>query len=201
MFKQTVFVTLCVLSQLSLTQAQAQEHQDHSAHNHAAHQMQNMEAPSFGVLTPDFELIDNRGSIKTLKDFQGQHLLVGFGFTHCSYVCPTMTANMAGALRQLPDKYPAAGILISVDTERDSPELTHRYATAFHKKIVGLSGSHEQVSEAAKNFKVNFAVTKTPNDYTVQHTANIFLLDPQGGFIDSFGINATPEEMAASILQ
>lgn len=167
--------------------------------DHSHHQMPSADEamPMFGMLHPDFELVNRDGGLVKMSDYQGSFLLVGFGFTHCSYVCPTMAANMAGALRDLESEdIDAKGIFISVDTERDSPEVAHRYAQAFNKNMIGLSGSYEQVSATAKNFRVNFAVTKTPDEYIVQHTANIYVIDPEGKFVDSFAINASPQELA-----
>lgn len=145
----------------------------------------------------DFELLGGANQVHTSEDFAGENLLVAFGFTQCIHVCPLIAANMANTLKIAPDD--TRGIFISVDTERDTPEITQNYATSFHSNMVGLTGSYEQVSEAAKNFNTTFVVTKSQDNYTVQHSPNIFLISPEGELIDVFAINTPPEQIAAAI--
>ena len=145
----------------------------------------------------DFELLGGANQVHTSKDFAGENLLVAFGFTQCIHVCPLIAANMANTLKIAPAD--TRGIFISVDTERDTPDITQNYATSFHSNMVGLTGSYEQVSEAAKNFNTTFVVTKSQDNYTVQHSPNIFLISPKGELIDVFAINTPPEQIAASI--
>ena len=185
-----LIISLCSVSLTTLAEQTA----------HSGHQIQDDQPILFTQLDASFELANHQGNSTKISDFQGQYLLIGFGFTNCTYVCPTMAANMAGALREAAkSNIEAMGVFISVDTERDSPKTTHAYAQAFAENIIGLSGSHNQVSRAAKNFKANFAITKTPNEYTVQHTANIYLINPNGAFIDSFAIGANPQAIAAAM--
>ena len=145
----------------------------------------------------DFELLNAHGGLVQSSDFLGKNLLVAFGFTYCPDVCPVIAANMANALRHS-DK-DAVGVFISVDTERDTPEITNNYASRFGEGMVGLGGSHAQVSQAAKNFNVTFVVTKTPDSYTVQHSPGTFLISPEGELIEVFAINADPKEIAAAM--
>ena len=93
----------------------------------------------------------------------------------------------------------ALGIFISVDTERDTPAITDTYATNFGETMVGLSGSYEQVSAAAENFKVSFAVTKTQANYTVQHTANVYVIDPDGKLLDVLSFTTPAEDLVAAL--
>jgi cytochrome oxidase Cu insertion factor (SCO1/SenC/PrrC family) len=139
----------------------------------------------------EFELTDRDGRIVSAEDFRGRYVLLGFGFTHCPHICPMMARNMGRALRNT-DK-DAAGIFVSVDTERDSPEVTDEYASRFGEAMMGLGGSIEQINVAAGNFKVSYAITKTQNSYTVQHTANVYLIDPEGRLADVFPFS-TPAE-------
>jgi protein SCO1/2 len=141
-----------------------------------------------------FELVNRDGEVLRYQDFRGKNVLLAFGFTHCLHICPLIAANMASALR-ISEKE-AIGVFISVDTERDTPEITDTYARGFSDKMLGLSGSHDQVSAAAKNFNVTFVVTKSEDNYTVQHTPSIFLIGPDGGIIDVFAINAAPASIA-----
>jgi len=150
-----------------------------------------------GSVTTEFSLLNRDGEVVHLSEFHGQNVLVAFGFTNCAHVCPMIAANMASAIR-VSDK-DAMGIFISVDTERDSPQITDDYARKFSNWMFGFSGSHQQVSEAAMNFNVTFVVTKSQDNYTVQHTPSIFLVGPDGQLIDTFAMNTPPGEIAAAM--
>lgn len=103
-----------------------------------------------------------------------------------------IAANMSRVLNAT-DK-DAVGIFVSVDSERDSPAITDDYARRFGESMVGLSGTYSQVAAAAKNFNVTFVVTKSEDNYTVQHTPSIFLFGPDGGLIDVYALN-TPTDV------
>ncbi|MGI9270521.1 MAG: SCO family protein [Woeseiaceae bacterium] len=153
--------------------------------------------PELGTVTTEFALLNRDGDIVHLSEFLGQNVLVTFGFTNCAHICPMIAANMASAIRAS-DK-DAMGIFISVDTERDSPQITDDYARKFSNWMFGFSGSHQQVSEAAINFNVTFVVTKSQDNYTVQHTPSIFLVGPDGQLIDTFAMNTPPDDIAAAM--
>ena len=154
-------------------------------------------APVLDEVTVELELQNRDGESVRLSDFRGQNVLLAFGFTHCAHICPMIAANMARAI-QATDKN-VAGVFVSVDTERDSPAIVDDYARRFDKDMIGLSGSHSQVSQAAKNFKVTFVVTKSEDNYTVQHTSSIFLIGPNGELLEVFAMNAPSEEIAAAM--
>ena len=168
-------------------------------HVHEGHDTAGM--PDFGDplqdIVVDFELVGRDGGTVTAEDFRGRHVLLGFGFTHCPDVCPLMALNMGRALRDTEND--AVGIFISVDTERDSPEITHQYASRFGERMIGLSGNVSQINAAANNFKVSYVVTKSQNNYTVQHSANVFLIDPDGRVVDVFNFSTPGEELAAAM--
>jgi protein SCO1/2 len=145
----------------------------------------------------DFELVKRDGEHVRYEEFEGKNVLIAFGFTHCAHICPMIAANMSRALK-VSDKE-ALGIFVSVDTERDTPEITDNYAGSFGDDMVGLSGSHQQVSAAAKNFNVTFVVTKSEDNYTVQHTPSIFLIGPDGQVIDVFAMNTPAGDIAAAM--
>lgn len=167
-------------------------------HAHAEQEIRSSGAgASIAEMSLEFELLNGEGEIVRRTDLLGNNLLVAFGFTYCPDVCPVMAANMANALKHS-DK-DALGVFISVDTERDTPQVTDNYASRFGENMMGLSGTHESVSEAAKNFNVTFVVTKTPNSYTVQHSPGTFLISPTGELIDVFAINADPKDIAAAM--
>jgi len=167
--------------------------------DHAGHVMPAAAAAdldSHGIVV-DFELVDGAGGLVTDEDFRGRYVLLGFGFTHCATVCPLMALNM-GRVLESTDKA-AAGIFVSVDTERDTPAITHEYASHFGDTMLGLGGSIDQINTAAKNFKVSYAVTKTQGTYTVQHTANVFLIDPDGKLADVFTFATAPDTIVKAI--
>ena len=148
-------------------------------------------------LSPDFDLVSADGSELSLADYRGNNVLVAFGFTHCLHICPMIAANMARALKNSDRE--AVGIFISVDTERDTPATTNAYAGRFGESMIGLGGSHTQISAAARNFNVSFVVTKSQDNYTVQHTPSIFLIGPGGELIDSFAMNTPTDTIVAAM--
>jgi len=172
--------------------------QEHQADPHLAHGESSVpDGPGLGAgshgIVVDFELTDRDGNLVTDEDFLGRYVLLGFGFTHCAHICPTMALHMGQALSST-DK-PAVGVFVSVDTERDSPAAIDDYASHFGEAMVGLGGDYEQINAVASNFKVSYAVTKTQSNYTVQHTANIYLIDPEGELVDVFTFTSAPEAM------
>ncbi|XP_039269517.2 protein SCO2 homolog, mitochondrial-like [Styela clava] len=148
----------------------------------------------------DYELIDHLGQKRTKADFMGQWLLLYFGFTHCPDICPEELEKMAEIIdlvdkdKSVPDILP---IFISVDPERDTPEVVKNYIAEFHKKFVGLTGTKEQVKQAAKTFRVYFSAgpRDEDNDYIVDHTIVMYLMNPAGNFVDYYGSRgvATPD--------
>jgi protein SCO1/2 len=153
--------------------------------------------PVLDGITVDFELLNGDGELVRYEEFRGKNVLLAFGFTHCAHICPMIAANMAGSLKAS-DK-DAVGIFISVDTERDTPAITNKYASGFSERMLGLGGSYQEVSAAAQNFNVTFVVTKSEDNYTVQHTPSIFLIGPDGDVIDVFAMNASPSLIAAAM--
>lgn len=128
-------------------------------------------------------LTDFNGQKRSLADFKGQVLVVFFGFTQCPDVCPTTMAELAEVKRSLgADGNRVIGIFVTVDPERDTPELLKAYMANFGSDMVGLRGTPDEVRAAAKEFKVfyNRVPGKTDTSYTVDHTAGSYVLDAQG---------------------
>jgi len=148
-------------------------------------------------LRAEFALVDSSGRATTHLDYRGRYVLLAFGFTNCPHVCPMMAANMAAALKFA--ERDATGIFISVDTERDTPEIIQQYAASFGDNIIGLGGNYRQVNAAAANFNITYVVSKSQQSYTVQHTSNIFVIDPQGQVVETFPLNARPSDIAAVV--
>jgi len=163
-------------------------------------------APSVGQTTGKaaiggpFTLTDGAGRHVTEKDFAGKPMLVFFGFTHCPDVCPAGLQVMAAALDQLGDK--AAGmtpIFITVDPERDTPEVVDKYVKSFHPAIVGLSGTPDEVAGAIRAYRVY--AKKQPADassgqYSVDHSTFMYVMDAKGEYVTHFTHMTDADEIA-----
>lgn len=131
----------------------------------------------------NFALTDQDGKERTLADFKGKLTAVFFGFTQCPDVCPTALAELAQVKQQLgPEGEKLQGVFISIDPERDTAEVLKAYMGNFDKSFVALRGSAEQTAAVAREFKVYYAKVpgKTPDTYTMDHTAGIYVFDTQG---------------------
>lgn len=131
----------------------------------------------------ELKLPDQDGRERTLGDFKGKVLVVFFGYTQCPDVCPTTLAELAQVKKALgPDGDKVQGLFVTVDPERDTPELLKAYLQSFDPSFVALRGSEEQTKAVAKEFKVFYAKVpgKTEGSYTMDHTAASFIFDTQG---------------------
>ncbi|TFZ01111.1 SCO family protein [Ramlibacter rhizophilus] len=131
----------------------------------------------------DFRLSDAQGQARSLADFKGKAVVVFFGFTQCPDVCPTTMTELAEAKRMLGAQgEKVQGVFITVDPERDTPEVLRGYIANFDPSFVALRGSLAETEQVAKDFKVYHKKVegKTPGSYTMDHTAASFVFDPQG---------------------
>ncbi|MEY4207753.1 MAG: hypothetical protein RLZZ20_905 [Pseudomonadota bacterium] len=130
-----------------------------------------------------FALTDQNGQRRTLEEFRGKLVFVFFGFTHCPDVCPTTLAEMAGIMKALgPESERLQVVFITLDPERDTPELLASFVPAFHPSFLGLTGDQATIDKVAKDFKV-FAQKvpgKDGKSYTIDHTAGSYVFDAQG---------------------
>jgi len=147
-----------------------------------------------------FQLIDHTGKRVTDKDFRGRHMLVQFGYTYCPDICPTGLQLMSGALAELgPLAKRVTPVFISVDHERDTPKVLSKYVTAFHPKIVGLTGSADNIRKAARAYRVYYSKVKDPSsglDYSYDHSAITYLMDRNGKYVAHFPLGITANAMA-----
>lgn len=128
-------------------------------------------------------LTDQDGRSRALADFKGKVLVVFFGYTQCPDVCPTTMAEVAEVKKSLgADGDKVQGIFVTIDPERDTAQLLKAYLASFDPSFIGLRGSAEQTQAAAKEFKVFYAKVpgKTPDSYTMDHTAASFIFDTEG---------------------
>lgn len=152
-----------------------------------------------------FTLTDHTGKTRTDKDFRGQFMLVYFGYTFCPDLCPTDLNTIGVALDQLP-KAKANRIqplFISVDPERDTQELLSQYVPHFHPRLIGMTGTEEQVAAVAKSYRVHRAKviidSKAPEDYLINHGSLTYLMDPEGNFVTIFPHDTKPEKISAAL--
>jgi protein SCO1/2 len=130
-----------------------------------------------------FSLLDHNGQLRTVKDFAGKVVVVFFGFTQCPDVCPTSMAELAEVKRMLgTDGDKLQAIFITVDPERDTPELLKAYMGNFDPGFVALRPTPEQLPQVAKDFKIYYKKVdgKTKGSYTLDHSAGSYVYDPQG---------------------
>lgn len=150
-----------------------------------------------------FSLVDHTGKKVTDQDFRGRYMLVYFGFTHCPDVCPSGLQVIAAALDKAGAKAEQiTPLLITVDPERDTPEQLASYVPSFHPRLVGLTGTPEQVAPVLKAYRVYAKRVDDPKSsagYTFDHTSLIYLMDRNGEYIAHF-THATPVDRIAERL-
>jgi protein SCO1 len=165
----------------------------------------------FGVKSPvgraaaavggPFRLEDQNGQPVTEQDMKGRPFLVFFGYTHCPDVCPTTLFDISQVLGKLgPDADRTGAIFITVDPERDTPTVLKDYLSNFDPHLRGLTGDASAVGAAIKAYRVY--AKKIPlehGDYTMDHTAVVYLMDKEGRFVGPFNLKQTPDAAAAEL--
>lgn len=151
-----------------------------------------------------FELTSQTGAAVRDADFRGKHLLIYFGYTYCPDVCPTELSAMTQALDRLGAAAEAVQpLFITIDPERDTQAHMADYAPLFHPRLIGLTGSKEQIAAVAKAYRVYAAKApgweKAGADYLMDHSSFIYWMGPDGKFIAAFPARTTPDAMAARL--
>jgi protein SCO1 len=148
-----------------------------------------------------FSLVDQDGKPVSDRTYRGAPKLVFFGFTHCPDVCPTALAQASEVLRALGPKGDRLRFLfVTVDPERDTAPVLKDYLGSFDPRIVGLTGTPEQVAATVKAYRAY--ARKVPlkdGDYTMEHTALVYLMDGDDRFVGSFNLARSPEAAAADL--
>jgi protein SCO1 len=154
-----------------------------------------------GTIGGPFRLVDQNGNIVTNTDLEGKWLLVYFGYTHCPDTCPTALSNIALALRDLgAAKQQVRPVFITIDPERDTSQALKDYVAAFDAPLLALTGSAAAIAQAAAGYRVYYAKRPEPGgDYFMDHTAVIYVMNPEGRFVASFTPEDPPEQMAARL--
>jgi len=146
-----------------------------------------------------FNLVDQHGRQVTEADFHGRYMLIYFGYTYCPDVCPTELQAMSQAIDRLGEAgEKVTPVFITVDPERDTVEQLAGYAEHFHPRLVALTGSQEQVTAAAKAYRVYFRKVEdeSTTEYLMDHSSIIYFMGPEGRFLTHFSYGTPPEEMA-----
>lgn len=130
-----------------------------------------------------FNLTDYNGKPRTLADFKGKVVVLFFGYTQCPDVCPTTLAEMAAAMKELGAQADQVQVLfVTLDPERDTPDLLKNYVPQFDKRFLGLYGTPDQIARTAKEFKVFYTKVpgSSPDQYSIDHTAGSYVFDKDG---------------------
>lgn len=149
-----------------------------------------------------FSLVDASGKRVSEKDFAGRKMLVFFGFTSCPDVCPGGLQVISAALEKLGAKADkVAPVFITLDAERDPPAKVGEYVKSFSPKLIGLSGTPDEVTAAAKAYRVYFKKVpgSDPNNYNIDHSSIIYLMDEHGQYLTHFPYPITVDELAAKL--
>lgn len=153
-----------------------------------------------------FELVDQEGRPFSQQDMAGKYSLVYFGFTHCPDICPEELDKMASMIDLVEEKAPGVllPVFITCDPARDSPAVVKKYLEEFHPKLVGLTGTWEQIKDICKKYRVYFSTpqgVKPGMDYLVDHSIYFYLMDPEGDFVEAIGRQHSPQEAARIMLE
>jgi protein SCO1/2 len=166
------------------------------------------EAPKFrstDITGADFgkalALTGHDGKPRVLEDFRGKLVVLFFGFTHCPDICPTTLFEVSEVMRKLgPDADKTAALFVTVDPERDTPPKLKDYLSSFDPHLRGVTGDPEAVAAVAKAYRVYYKKVPTDKgDYTMDHTAIVYLMDKNGRFVAPFNMKRAPDAAAAEL--
>lgn len=157
--------------------------------------------PAPAAIGGPFKLTDQAGQTVTEKSLVGRPTIIFFGFTHCPDICPTALFDMSEVLRAMgPDADKVNAYFVSVDPERDTPAAMKDYLSSFDPRLKGLTGSADEVAKVLTAYRVY--AKKVPlkdGDYTMDHTALVYLMDRKGNFVRPFDLKRKPEEAAGDL--
>ena len=160
------------------------------------------EGPAASDRLRSFALTDSSGSVVTDRSFRGDWFVVFFGFTHCVDICPAALFKLSKALEALGD--PAARVrvaFITIDPDRDSPQVLHTYLKPFGPRFIGLSGTQEQISATEETFRAyaEKQAKKADGVYAMNHSNALYLIDPNGAFRRQISAESTIPDLTASL--
>jgi protein SCO1/2 len=157
--------------------------------------------PAPSAIGGPFSLVDQTGKPVTEADLKGKPSLMFFGFTHCPDICPTALFDMTQVYKALGrDGDKVQAYFVSVDPERDTPEILKEYLSSFDPRLRGLTGDQAAVSAMEKAYRVySKKIPLEAGGYTMDHTALVYLMDKEGRFVAPFNLKRKPEEAAAEL--
>jgi protein SCO1/2 len=159
--------------------------------------------PDSPAIGGPFTLENPAGRTVTDRDLRGRYALIYFGYTFCPDVCPTTLNEVAGALLDLGRRADRlTPVFITVDPHRDTPQVIGQYVAAFSPRLLGLTGTPDQVAQAAREYRVYYARHPTgpgPDDYSMDHSSILYLMDPEGRFVAPIAADESSAQMAADL--
>lgn len=156
-----------------------------------------------GSVGGPFELTAMDGTRVSNRQFEGAPMLVFFGFTHCPDICPTKMMELSEIFRAAGDRAAKArAVFITVDPDRDTPDILKCYLSSFDPRIVGLTGTQAEIDSVVKAYRAYYKrVPTSKGDYTMDHTAIVYLMDRRGQFVGTFNVERPPAEAAKELLR
>ncbi len=151
-----------------------------------------------------FELTDHTGSRMNDEALRGKYALIYFGYTFCPDICTTELGEIAVAIDELGEAGErVTPVMITIDPERDTPEILAEYVPLFHDRLIGLTGTDAEIKDVAEKYRVFYRRFEDPNVtfYLMDHTSFVYLIDPKGAVASMFRYGTPPEEMADAIRQ
>ncbi|XP_010486446.1 PREDICTED: protein SCO1 homolog 1, mitochondrial [Camelina sativa] len=164
------------------------------------------EGPSAGkaAIGGPFSLIRDDGKRVTEKDLMGKWTILYFGFTHCPDICPDELIKLAAAIDKIKEKsgVDVVPVFISVDPERDTVQQVHEYVKEFHAKLIGLTGSPEEIKSVARSYRVYYMKTEEEDsDYLVDHSIVMYLMSPEMNFVKFYGKNHDVDSLTEGVVK
>ena len=150
--------------------------------------------PRSSLIGGPFSLTAQDGRSVSDKDVKGNPFLVFFGYTHCPDVCPTALFEISEIFKALGPNQKISALFITIDPERDTPAVLKEYLSSFDSRIIGLSGTPAQIESVEKAYRVYAKKVGTGADYSMDHTAIIYLMDKDGGFINALNLQRPQQE-------
>ncbi|WP_166143638.1 SCO family protein [Methylosinus sp. RM1] len=159
-----------------------------------------MKPPPASAIGGPFQLVAHNGQTVTEKDFLGRPFLVFFGYTHCPDICHTTLFEISEILRALGPKANVGALFVTVDPERDTPPVLKEYLSNFDPRIVGVSGERAQLDPMLKEYRIYAKkAAESGEDYAVDHTTVVYLMDKNGRFVSSFNVGRKPADAARDL--
>ncbi len=163
----------------------------------------NVQTSGKALIGGPFTLTNHKGERVTHKDFQGRFMLVYFGYTYCPDICPAELQVIAAALDKLgPKADRITPIFITVDPERDTVPRMAEYVSHFHKQLIGLTGTNEEIRAVAKAYRVYFAKAKkdtSATDYLMDHSSIIYVMNNKGDYVTHLSYGTSAEKIAEKL--